>query len=429
MWLLERFLQNVRPNKVKLFNSMAKRILILNPGHLSCGPRLQKEAAAAKLAGFEVMIRGVWWDDRYAHEDLELSETIGVDFAPVLDIRLGKRWRNYIRLRRRFAKEAFIRFNAFSPNLYGYGARELLAEAIHLKADLTLVHSEVGLWVGLQLLRHGFKVGVDFDDWFSADLPLQDRTGRPVKMIQSLERTLLREASLTTTTTDCMANAMAQDAQSSRIPIVIPNCFPWAKAPVRDGIARDAQAPGIISFYWFSQTIGSGRGLETLAQALKILKGEWQLHLRGELRKNNAWFEAVFPEPIRSRTHIHPVVANKDLALHTVGHDIGLALEVPYCSSRNLTATNKIFEYLRCGLAVVATSTAGQLEVMERCPDAGWIVPPSDVHALAEALQHCIDNPEAVSAAKAKALLAAEHTWYWESFEVRLQKAYHTVIG
>jgi glycosyltransferase involved in cell wall biosynthesis len=408
---------------------MKKRILILNPGHLSCGPRLLKEAVAAKSAGFEVTIRGVWWDDRRAQEDLDLSKAIGVDFAPVLDIRLGSSWRNYNRLRHRLAKEVFKRFDYVSPNLYGYGARELFEESLHLKSDLTLVHSEAGLWVGLQLLRRGLKVGVDFDDWFSEDLPPQSRTGRPVKMLQRLERTLLREASLTSTTTECLAIALAEDARCPRIPLVIPNCFPWANAPYRDGIARDRQVPGIISFYWFSQTIGPGRGLEILAQALSIISGEWQLHLRGEIRNNYNWFEAVFPVTIRSRIHIHPIVSNDDLSSYTVGHDIGLALELPYCKNKNLTASNKIFEYLRSGLAIIATATEGQLEVMERCPHSGWTVLPSDVGALAATLQRCIDNPEVVRAAKEHAQFAAEHSWSWESYGIRLQEAYHAIIN
>ena len=45
-----------------------------------------------------------------------------------------------------------------------------LRKAQHIRADLTIVHSEAGLWVGKQLIQKGYAVGVDFEDWFSRDL-------------------------------------------------------------------------------------------------------------------------------------------------------------------------------------------------------------------------------------------------------------------
>jgi glycosyltransferase involved in cell wall biosynthesis len=288
----------------------------------------------------------------------------------------------------------------------------MLREALSIKADLTMVHSEAGLWVGKQLRQRGFRVGVDFEDWFSEDLPMADRKGRPLRLLKALERTLLREANLTLTTTQVMAKAMARDAGCGRIPVAIPNCFPMVEIAkgTYGGDERDRLA---VSFYWFSQTIGPGRGLESLALAVQQLRGQWELHLRGNLRGYDRWFEAHFPPAILRQVHVHPCVSNADLPGHSACHDVGLALEVPHCPSRDLTATNKIFEYLRCGLAVIATSTQGQQEVMDRCPSAGWMVPPDDGDALSKAMQRCLDLPSALMEAKQASLTAAETVWSW----------------
>jgi glycosyltransferase involved in cell wall biosynthesis len=97
-----------------------------------------------------------------------------------------------------------------------------------------------------------------------------------------------------------------------------------------------------------------------------------------------------------------------------------LALELPMNPNKNLTASNKIFEYLRCGLAIIATNTKGQAEIMSQCPAAGWVVAPGDVLALRSAIQHCLDNPDEIRCAKASAYQAGQTIWAWEPFGERL---------
>jgi glycosyltransferase involved in cell wall biosynthesis len=261
---------------------------------------------------------------------------------------------------------------------------------------------------------------VDFEDWFSEDLPMADRKGRPLRLLKGLERTLLQVADLTITTTQVMAEALAMDAETTRLPEVIPNCFPWKKAPHLEAGIKDSRSSSALSFYWFSQTIGPGRGLETLGAALMQVRGDWELHLRGDLRNYQSWFESAFPSMIQDRVKLHGPVTNAELPLASSCHDVGLASEEPHCPSRDLTATNKIFEYLRCGLAVIATQTAGQEEVMSACPDVGWRVPPGDVEALRGVLQSCINDRESVMRARECALVAASSRWAWESFEGKM---------
>lgn len=393
-----------------------KTLLILIGGHLSTAPRPQKEASVGREAGFRVLIRGTWWDERLATEDLQIAEQLGVDYAPVVDLRPSSKGASLHRIRQRLARELFTRVGIVTPRLFGTGAPELLVEALRIKADLTMVHSEAGLWVGEQLMKRGLRVGCDFEDWFSEDLPETDRKGRPIQSLKRLERIMIRKADPVLATTRAMAEALAQDAGSDRIPTVIPNCFPYDMAP-KEGVGpRDQRDPEAVSFYWFSQTIGPGRGLEALAKALPMLTGNWQLFLRGDLRFYRDWFEETFPESARSRIHLLSSVSNADLPIYTSSHDVGLALEEPHCVNRDLTATNKIFEYLRCGLAVVATSTKGQVEVMSKCPDAGWVVPPSDSSVLAKALQAAIEDQEMMSNRKLSAKNAAREIWSFEQY-------------
>lgn len=400
-----------------------QRVLILIGSHLANAPRPQKEAAALRQVGVHVMIRGIWWDAELAEEDLALARLMDVNFAPVVDLRGGGQGRLVQRLRQRLAREGFARLGWVTPRTFGLGAPELLREARGINADLTMVHSEAGLWVGKQLLDEGRRVGVDFEDWFSQDLPPADRKGRPVAAMQALERHLLQNAHCCLTTSSALATALAKDAQAERLPQIVPNCFPAALRDLAVGGPRDAKPDGVISFHWFSQTIGPGRGLETLAQALPLLRGEWRLSLRGALRGYQDWFERTFPETLRARIQLLDPVPNAELLARTMSHDVGLALEIPYCPNKDLTASNKIFEYLRAGLAVLATRTKGQGEIMRICPAAGALVPSGDPVALAAAMQRLLDDKDYLVECKRASAEAGNSVWSWEAHAPKLLKA------
>lgn len=399
-------------------------VLILIGGHLATAPRPQKEAAAAKAAGFDVQILGTWWDSQLAEEDIALAHRIGAAYRPVVDIRHAGVKNKLLRLRQRAAKELLRRTGVATARSFGVGAREMLREASRLSPVLTMVHSEAGLWAGKRLLERGFRVGVDFEDWFSEDLPVADRKGRPIVQLKELERYMLRHADLSFTTTDILAQALAEDAGTDRIPVVIPNAFPCI-----DGLkaVQEKRDPNSVSFYWFSQTIGPGRGLEALAKALPKLKGNWELHLRGYLRGYRQWFNETFEPSVRDRVFCHECVSNEELPAYTAAHDVGLALEVPHCQSRDLTATNKIFEYLRCGLAVIATSTQGQVEVMKKCSEAGCLIPPNDSSSLAAVMQRYIDDNETLNKAKNATRYGSEHAWEWNQFSILLSKQFNRI--
>ncbi len=398
-----------------------RTVMLIIVGHLSSAPRAQKEAQALRAAGASVIVRGNWSHPGLAEEDAQLAHALDIDFAPVTDLRrAGGKLSD--RLRHRGAHAVFQRLGRMTSRVLGPGAPELLRAARHVRADLTMVHSEPGLWVGQQLLADGLRVGVDFEDWFSADQLPGDRPERVRRTLQHLERDMLRRAHCCLATTRVMAQALAADADTTRLPTVVRNCFPVmpVDADVELGTERAGRA---VSFYWFSQTIGPARGLETLAEALALLHGDWQLNLRGATLGHSQWLERTFPAPVRARVRCLPPAPNRELHARTRVHDVGLALELPYCPNKDLTASNKIHEYLRGGLAVIATHTRGQEEVMEASPGAGTLVEPGNPVALARAMQTMIDDAQHRQRCREDAAHAGRHVWDWRLHEPALLHA------
>ncbi len=396
---------------------MAK-ILIIIIGHLCNAPRPQKEADVLANAGYDVTIGGIWFDPEFVKRDRLLIKNKKWRFEAIVDFQPHRRINNwFVRLRSRIAREKFRIFGLFSPALLGYGTEEILKYAQRFKADLTIVHSEAGLWVGSQLLDQGYKVGVDFEDWFSEDLLPEARLCRPINKLKSFEKRLINECAYCLTTSKAMAEAMAK-AYSSRTPTVIYNTFPWQERSHLDGKIGDRQNLDLPSIHWFSQTIGQGRGLEILFQALPHINQPIEIHLRGNYPESSRqWLEPQIPQQWRDRLFIHATVPNHELLSRISEHDIGLALEVNNIPSRNLTITNKIFQYLQAGLAVIATNTEGQSEILNEYPEAGKIIPSHDAIALASAINNLVNDPQKLAATKKTALLAAQDQLNWENQE------------
>lgn len=406
-------------------------ILILVATHICGGPRAQKEAETLSAAGHEVTVMGVWYDPELVERDRLFMADKKWRFEPVVDFRPITRWGRLksfkVRLQKRAAHECYRQFGAFSAEVLGFQVNAMLKAARRVRADLTIVHAEGGLWIGSQLLDEGFNVGVDFEDWFSEDLLPQARADRPLAQLKALEGRLARDCTYSFTTSTALADALSAAYHAPR-PRVLYNTFPWAERELIDGRRLDRHSPELPSLYWFSQNIGPGRGLETLFEALHHLNAEAEVHLRGNCSASaRSWLEPLIPPKWRGRVFIHNTVPNAELLSRTAEHDIGLALETPYCSNKQFTASNKIFQYLLGGLAVVATNTAGQREVLS---SVGQLVPPNNALALAQSLEDLIHNPAKLAAAKAAALQACESKFCWErQSDVLLQAAEISIRG
>lgn len=396
---------------------MKQKICILIGSHLATAPRPQKEAITLAQAGYDVVVLGSWWNPKFAQEDIAIAKKAKITFVPLIDLSKKNLRASYARVRNRLAREAFLKLGRVYPSALGLNSKEMLKTAASLNPDLIIAHSESAMWAGRQLKELGFKVAVDFEDWFSNDLMPADRKSRPCNYISQLEMWHLRYADFTLTTSAPLAEALAQSANTTKFPLVIPNVFPINVMP--DHALDSSKQSGVCKFYWYSQTVGGGRGLESLGKALENVRGDWNLSLRGRLA-DSTWLDTTFAKSIRDRVEMLPLVTNEELLKSNAVHDVGLALEIPYCSNKDLTVSNKLFDYMRAGLAIVATQTKGQMWAFESNPDVGWTVPPNDVECLQAALQFAVDNPLSVLHAKHRAFHAAKSKWSWEHFANRL---------
>jgi hypothetical protein len=188
------------------------------------------------------------------------------------------------------------------------------------------------------LLRQGRRVAADFEDWYSEDLLPEDRRNRPLQLLRKTETDLMRHAVYKSTTSAALSHALAGRYGGDR-PHVITNAFPLQPDP-RTGAPGEPPA-----FFWFSQTLGPGRGLELFRAAWLRTTRPSRLVLLGESCSNyHQQFLAGLPADFRSRVSFLPLVPPAELPALIARHDIGLALEQSFIVNRDLTISNKILQ-------------------------------------------------------------------------------------
>lgn len=389
---------------------MSARILIITNGHLCRNPRPLKEADTLGRAGYDVTVLAVRNHAASAILDRDLLQGAPFRYEP-FDMLPGFATGRVTVFRRRLLLWAARRAAAMTglPTIHALGpAGALLRRARRIPADLTMVHNEVPHWVGTRLLDDGRTVAADFEDWNSEDLLPEQRAQRPLDLLRVVEQTLLNRAVHTTTTSHALAAAL-HARYGGRLPLVITNSFPLQRDP------RSGPPGAPPSFFWFSQTLGPGRGLEIFLETWARTAGSSRLVLLGE--PTAGFDEQVrnrLPPERRTKVSFLPLVPPAGLPAVIAGHDIGLALESVVIPSRNLTITNKILQYLNAGLAVVASDTGGQREVLARKPEAGVIVDFRDRAAASAALDALLANRAALARRQAAARRLAEEVYCWE---------------
>jgi glycosyltransferase involved in cell wall biosynthesis len=394
---------------------MGARIHIVIAGHLGMSPRGQREAIALRAAGHAVSVTGVSFDHDRALIDQQLMRRNRIRFAPALEMTgrdTSSRVRRLLaRANGRLARGRFRRFGTFSPALLGYGGEQLLDACLKKDADLTIVHSEVGLWIAHWLMREGRRVGVDFEDWFSQDLPPESRRERPVLDLAPLENELLHGARYRVASSRAMADALSRHYAVAP-PAVVTNALSGEdEEPARE--ASEFRGHGQpLALHWFSQTIGPARGLELLFEALPLVRHPVRIALRGECGpESRSWLERTIPGSHRGAVEVFPPVAPWELPARVAEHHVGLALETNAIRSRDLCLSNKFFHYLHAGLAVIATDTQGQREGLAPCPEAGTILRENSAVALAEAIDGYAGCPRRWQSAREAARDAARTVW------------------
>ena len=331
------------------------RICLITPGHLASTPRLVKEADALHAIGFTVRVIAVDHFPAVRPLDENVLSRAGWKCDRIT---LGSRPAYVARrlvqglARRIVARQApaSIRLAlwAHQPNAF-----RLAAAAAREPADLYLGHCIAGLAAaGLAAARRGAKLGFDAEDFHRFET-----SDAPPPEIIALENHWVPRCQHLTAASPLIADAYAEHCHVRPPPVVL-NVFPIADSP--NSTVLPAEGPPTL--YWFSQTIGPGRGLESLVDLLGRMSVAGNVSLRGIPVEGfpDALAQRARAAGIRGRLEFLGLAPPGAMVRLAAGHAIGLSLEQTTPRNRDLCLTNKIFAYLLAGTPVLLSPTSAQ---------------------------------------------------------------------
>lgn len=388
-------------------------ILIASHTHLCRNPRVLKEALTLSKAGYQVTVATAVYDNALLEEDLQLLTGSNINYHYYSDLRKITLTSFKQKLIRKAALILQQKWGKELADSLGYGFSALKRYCLSKTFDLYIMHQELPLLAGIALLKKGKKVAFDLEDWYSEDLLPEVRSKRPIKLLKHAEKYVLQNGKFCLTTSKSMAHKLAE-VYNSTTPSVIYNSFPSTQLTIQ---GKDYSDTSLLKLFWFSQTIGPGRGLEDFISLTAFIDKPLEIHLQGAVSTHyQQSLQHILPH--NHRLFFHELIPNEALPQQIVRFDIGLALEPLQPSNKDLTISNKFFQYIQAGLPVVATRTAGQIEAFEKFQPGILINLPAGEEDIA-ALNDWLNNVELLKkSAQAAQNAAKEYNWENESMKL-----------
>jgi glycosyltransferase involved in cell wall biosynthesis len=395
--------------------ALTPRIVVATAGHLSTTPRMLKAADALHAAGYRVRVvsaNHTEWArtaDAIVLASRQWASTI-VDYsratAPVARVASGARFKAAQRASATLGVDRVP--IGLAVRAYSRAHDELVRAIVSEPMDVIYGGTNGALAaVADAAAERGVPYAIDLEDLHSAEHGGAD-AGQLHALASRIEDAAIRAARFVTASSPMISAAYA--ARYGVEPITIHNTFSINASPREP---RPADAP--LRLYWFSQTIGPGRGLEEVIRAAGHLTIRVELHLRG--RPAGGYLEALKSLQREAAPSLSLIVYEPagpdDMVGLAAAFDAGLSCEEPLVPNHRLCLGNKIFTYLAAGVPVVLSSTPAQLSLAEDLGDAAILYRCGDVDGLARALC-ALAAPARRTLTRRAARAAAERRWHWE---------------
>ena len=271
--------------------------------------------------------------------------------------------------------------------------------------------------------RLGVPFGIDLEDFHSAE---QTGPGSALAhaLAQRIEGDVLPRATFITAGSPMIAEAYA--GKYGLRPRPIHNTFSL-------NVRTPARAEGPLRLYWFSQTLGPGRGLDDLVTGIGRAGIRAELHLRARpIPAYAAQLTALAGRvaPQLALVFLDPAPPDQMVAL-AGGYDLGVSVEDGEVLNHRLCLGNKIFTYLAAGVPVLMTATPAQSRLAADLGGAAAIYDNGDIDSLAAIMSRWAGDASLRCAASHAARAAAERRWHWEHADDRgaLLDAFREALG
>ncbi len=404
---------------------MSKKILLLTAGHLSSCPRLLKEAEHLYLSGYSIEIFFLSSIPEIAKRDNEIIANHSKWKFHILNWNINSIVVTFSKIIFSFNK--LLNFDSDLLQSTSFAFNQTLKD---VQADLYIVHHPSLLPIAFKLAkRYNSKVVYDIEDAFPF---VEDGRfeSNPNKSIYELEKKYLNACAMITSASPFYIDLYKKMYKGIPNPIQLLNVF--SAHHNEDIIYKDRMSKGKISLYWYSQTIGLNRGLQDIFLAFNILPiNKFELHIRGAVNEEvkSSLLALITNQLQADAVYFHDLVGFEELENRNREHDIGLALETANNLNKELCISNKLLDYIRCGLMCIATDNKGHRFILDNFKNINCLYPNGDVSALTKILLNCLNNPNQIEQAKLLSNKLAMEKFSWEIESKNWSKSINEILN
>jgi glycosyltransferase involved in cell wall biosynthesis len=396
------------------------KIVLITTGQPSCNPRVVKEADALNAAGFDVTLLYCFFIEWASEKDEVLLKQVAWKYKMVG----GSPYKNqilyfYTRLRfklaiilNRYFKLKFIVAERAQARTYD----ELLKAAKKVKADWYIGHNLGALAVAANAAKfHNTKAGFDFEDYHRGEFQPSDKSN--IERIAYLENRYLNFLNYYSTASDLITIRTKQNHPDFKGKVItLLNCFPLLQQPIyKEKNITDKK----LQLFWFSQTIGKGRGIEELVEALILIDNpNVTVTLVGRCNEDMKDYIKSKITNKNIRFFFTGIIQPEELPSFAANFDIGLALETGFSSNNDIALSNKIFTYLIAGNAIISSETSMQYAFNKKY-SVGETFPINNIAQFAKKIESYFDYDKLNNQKKHNYLLA-QNELNWENESKKL---------
>lgn len=392
------------------------KVLILSPTEICHSPRLLKAADYLHANGVSVTVyNGITGlADRQVYASIKNSRRWKIIENDISKRSVVARFRwLYSALVSKFSAQLFKR-NIFIGRLIPHALNKgyvLFPNSLNsLKFDFILIHLVDSLPFAAILKRKtGASLIYDSQEYFKGQYANESKLEK--KWVEYAEKNYAFEANIILATTNAMLERIKSEFSGDGHFLRVRN------VPLQRKYLVERNDHECLRIVWHGLDIvpNNIRGVHILLEAVANCTTAVELYLQGNiLEHNRIQLEKMLVElNIQERVFILDLAHPDRIVESLTGYDIGVAGELGSQDNQRLTSSNKLFDYINAGLAVVVPDLPGLAETVNEYR-VGCLYQQGNVADLAKNIDLLNKNRGLLAEYKNSSRRAASLELFWE---------------
>lgn len=392
-----------------------KNVTFITTGQPTTNPRLVKEAETLYKLGYGVKVICCFYQHWAQKPDEALTGRYpGMYIYCGGDPVVQKAAYIKTRIRQKLSTLLFkyTRYFGIPENAISRTHTQALTIAKKIKTDLYIAHNLGALPAAVLAAKHtGAKVGYDAEDMHSGQFT--SNHDESYLLNKYIEEKYFSKVDYFTAASPLISEYYKREYRYLK-PVVVNNVFPKTALNISPNYKTGAP----LKLFWFSQTVGPERGLEDMIKAMAATKGNVQLHLLGNCNESSRASLLNLANELKlskDQLWFHEPIAADEIFSFASRFDIGMATETGIPLNRDICLTNKIFTYIQCGLAMIASDTQAQTLFMEQYPGTGKLYQKSNLQSLTDCISFYLQDPDALYQTRLQNYRLGQTELNWET--------------